>query len=117
MANKTTKRDIINAMIADNYISANESYMAYLKHEIELLDKKAEAKKPTARQKENEELMEMLVEVVNATSGGTVSEIIASDSRLAGMTTQRISPMLNKLAEEGKITKTIEKRKGIFSAI
>lgn len=117
MAIKTDKREIINDMIADSYISANKSYMFYLKHEIMLLDKRAKNKKPTARQKENEELMETLVEIVNATSGGTVSEIIASDSRLAGMTTQRISPILNKLAKEGRIVKTVEKRKSIFSAI
>lgn len=116
MANKTTKRDVINAMMADEYISANEFYMAYLAHEIELLDKKSESKKPTARQKENEALMEILVEVVSVTPG-TVSEIIASDARLTGMTTQRVAPLLNKLADEGKILKTADKRKNIFSAI
>jgi hypothetical protein len=114
MANKITKARMF-AMIAEK-VADNAEMVAFCQHEIELLEKKNGAKKPTARQKENEELMTTLVELV-AVTPGTASEIIASNAELAGMTTQRISPMLNKLAEEGKIEKVVEKRKAIFRAI
>ena len=45
MANekKMTKREVINEMLADATISANELWAGYLRHEIELLDKKSSA--------------------------------------------------------------------------
>ncbi len=114
MTNKITKAQMF-AMIAEK-VADNAEMVAFCQHEIELLEKKSGSKKPTARQKENEELMAILVDIVAVTSG-TVSEIIASDARLVGMNTQRIAPLLNRLAEEGKIEKVADKRKNIFRAI
>ena len=33
MANKLTKREVINMMLAEESISANETFKAYLEHE------------------------------------------------------------------------------------
>lgn len=46
MANKITKREVINAMLADVNVKANATYVAYLENELTLLDKKESNKNP-----------------------------------------------------------------------
>ena len=51
MANKKmTKREVINAMLAVESISANADFKGYLENELALLDKKASNKKATKTQ-------------------------------------------------------------------
>ena len=103
MANKITKREIINTMLADENIKGNEMYVTYLEHELELLNKKAEK-----RGKSDEELAEIarlksLITDTLATVGkGTVSEI------------QKANSELGDLKEEGVVIRATEGRKTIF---
>lgn len=114
--NKITKREIINTMLADSTIASNEMYVNYLKHELELLDKKAEKKG-----KSEEELKEIarLKEVVSSTLAtigkGTVSEIQKANSELGDLSNQKVTSLLKTMIEDGVVTKTIESRKSIFS--
>ena len=50
MANKVTKREVINSMLANEVIASNEMYVAYLQNELKLLDKKAEKKGKSAEE-------------------------------------------------------------------
>ena len=42
MANKITKREVIGMMMKEEVVKANPTYVAYLKNELALLDKKAQ---------------------------------------------------------------------------
>ena len=70
----------------------------------------------TKTQKENEVLMEtIVVALAEIDKPVTVTELIANGEGLDGYTNQKISALLRKLVEAGKVVKTIEKKKAYFS--
>lgn len=118
MANKITKREVINTMLADETIKANDMYVAYLEHELELLDKKAEKKGESKNAKENEKFKEIILNVLATIGTGTVTEIQKADAELGELSNQRVSAILKKMVEEDKtVTKTTENRKTVFSLV
>lgn len=114
MANKITKREVINTMLADEVINSNEMYVTYLTHELELLDKKAGTKRTPKNQEQNEEIKKAILEVLKDMSG-TVSDIQHSSVELSEYSNQKLSAMLKQLCEEKLVVKTLEKKKPIFS--
>lgn len=114
MANKITKREVINAMLAEEVIITNDTYKAYLEHELELLDKKAANKKPSKTQEENVEIKAEIVSVLSEEKT-TVSELMTKSDTLKGLSNQKISALLRQLVEEGKAVKTIDKKKSYFA--
>ena len=45
MANKITKREVINAMLNEVFVQENANYKAYLENELALLEKKSSKKR------------------------------------------------------------------------
>lgn len=118
MANKITKRTVINAMLQDEAIKGNEMYMGYLTHELELLDKKSANRKPTKTQVENDDLKDKIFAVLSAEKGLTVSEIMARDDELGGKSNQKITALLRQMISAEIVRKdTDEKRRSIFSIV
>ena len=116
MANKVTKREVINAMLADENIKANQMFVDYLEHEIELLDKKAANRKPTKTQKENAELADVVLAVLTD-EGATVSEIQTKDATLGSLSNQKVASLLNGLVKAGKVDKISEGKKSLYKAL
>lgn len=114
MANKITKREVINAMLANEVIAGNETYVAYLKNELALLDKKAANKKATATQKENVGIKQVILEVLS-TKSGTVTDLMKANAELSALSNQKISALMRQLVESGEVVKTVDKKKSIFS--
>ena len=117
MANekKMTKREVINEMLADATISANEVWAGYLRHEIELLDKKSSAeKKPTAVQVANEGIKGAIVAAMESGALYTVTDIQKSVAECAELSNQRVSALLRQLVESGAVVRTEDKRKAYF---
>jgi predicted DNA-binding transcriptional regulator len=126
MANttKVTKRDVITMMLNDEAINANEVYVGYLKHELELLDKKSTSRKPTKSQEENEGIKAMilgtLVEFVGEEKykdGMRISEMQAEYSELAKYSNQKISALLRQLIVDRQVAKTKVGKDTRFKAI
>jgi hypothetical protein len=118
MANekKMTKREIINEMLADATINANDVWAGYLRHEIELLDKKSGAeKKPTAVQVANEGIKGAIVAAMESGVLYTVTDIQKSVAECAELSNQRVSALLRQLVESGAVVRTEDKRKAYFS--
>ena len=111
---KNTKREVINMMLADEVIASNEIYSEYLKHELELLDKKASNKKPTATQKANEGLKEIILNTLTS-EGMTISELQALDATLGAENNQKISALTRLLKKEGKVKREMDGKKALFS--
>ena len=116
MANKITKREVINTMLADESIKHNEMYVGYLAHELELLDKKAEKKGKSAEElAEVERLKGLITDALVKIGKGTVSEIQKADSELSELSNQKVTSLLKAMKESGVVVRATEGRKTIFS--
>ena len=89
----------------------------FLTHELELLAKKSANKKLTKTQTENLVLMDKVVNALAlCPNGATASELLCCTSDdFVGMSTQKMSAILKMCVEAGRVVKTKEKKKSIFS--
>ena len=116
MEKKMTKREVINAMLANEVVSANEVWVNYLTNELALLDKKSANKKPTKVQEANEGVKDTIVDVLTENGGKmTVTQIIASGKFEPLTSPQKISALLKQLIEAVKVVKTVEKKTSYFA--
>ena len=84
-------------------------------YELELLERKASSRKPTAKQQENEELKEIILEVLaNYARYCTIKEIQKGHALLQDLYSQRISALLKQLREEQKVVRKEENRIAMF---
>ena len=79
----------------------------------------AKTDKPSKKQAENAELIVQLTEVMKPiTNPATVSEIMATDPDGIGrLSNQKISALLKILEKEGKVIRSIDKRKAYFQLV
>lgn len=113
---KITKRDNFNSLLAIPAVAENAQLVSFIKHEIELLDKKNSAdKKPTAQQVANKGVMETIMQALSENGGlMTVTDVQKSNAALAELSNQRISALLRQLKDEGKVERIEDKRKAYF---
>ena len=112
---KITKRDRFNALLSLSEVQANAELVAFIEHEIELLDKKnSSEKKPTAQQTANESIKAAIVAGMTPNRLYTVSEIQKEISECAELSNQRISALLRQMIGK-EIVRTEDKRKAYFS--
>ena len=118
MEKKVTKREkfeMLKALVKDN-----EMLVEFIDHEIELLDKK----KSNGNAKANEKMEKSVELVYNALAkmnrSATVGEIIAESGleELANengiVSTQKVSALLKKLVDGGRVEKSTDKKKTYF---
>lgn len=113
---KITKRDNFNTLLAIPAVAENAQLVSFIKHEIELLDKKNSAdKKPTAQQVANKGVMETIMQALSENGGlMTVTDVQKANAALAELSNQRISALLRQLKDEGKVERIEDKRKAYF---
>ena len=113
-----TKKEMFNAILAIDAVSANAEMVEFLNHQIDLLDARNVAKKPTKTQLENVSIKNTICEVLaDADAPMRVKDMIV-DSRLENYTTSKISALLRQLLPEtgdGRVVRTIEKKIAYFS--
>lgn len=122
MEKKITKREMFAQVIAmaegrEVSVSA-EDIVTFAKHEIELLEKKAgtKSKKETANDAENARLMEVIVEILTGSEKAmTVSELMTANVELGELSNQKVSALMKKLVDGGRVQKSVDKRKSVFS--
>lgn len=85
----------------------------------ESLAKKASAeKKPTKTQQENAEVANVLYDEMLACGKAlTVSDMLAQFECVRGMSNQKVSALVRKLKDAGKVEKSVEGRKSFFKAL
>lgn len=84
----------------------------------EQLAKRGSSKSPTKTQKENEIIMERILDSLAAIgSPTTVTDLLAFGVEGYTLTNQKTSALLRKLVEAGKVSKTIEGKKAMFSIV
>lgn len=109
-----TKKEMF--MEIRNAVITNEEMVAFIDHEIELLNRKSSgSRKPTARQIENEQLKtEIITYLTQADTMKSIKELQAEIPSLTGITNQRITHMLSALVKENKLAKEYVKRTPFF---
>ena len=115
MANtkKMTKRDYFTAILSKYPLTDAEK--DFVKHELELLEKKNSAdKKPTAQQVVNEGIKQAIVAGMTPNRLYTVTEIQKEIPECAEMSNQRVSALLRQMIGT-EIVRTEDKRKAYFS--
>ena len=120
MANKKTKREFfgeLREMVVDN-----KELVAFIDHEIELLDNKKNSKTTTVTQKENGELKTYIVAFLETTPNQmyTVTELIEKvpefKDREPKLTNQKVSALCKQLVDNNEISKKTDKKKSLFYA-
>ena len=115
MANnkKMTKKDYFEQIKAKYNLSTDE--IAFIDHEIELLEKKNSAdKKPTAQQVANKSTQEAILANMADGQMYTITDLIKTVPECADMTNQRVSALVRQLVTDGAVVRIEDKRKAYF---
>jgi hypothetical protein len=114
---KMTKKDYFKVL--KEIVKGNErevELVAFIDHEIELLVKKSAKSGMTETQKANAEIMEKIVNALAVMDKPvTVTELQKGFAELDALSNQKMSALLKKLVDEGRVVKTIDKKKSLFS--
>ena len=94
----------------------NAEIVEFCNHQIDLLNAKTGRKTPTKTQRENEVIMEnILTSLAEIGEPVTVTDLLAHGIEGFELTNQKTSALLRKLIADGKVAKTIEGKKAMFS--
>ena len=119
---KVTKREYFAQL--REVVKDNPELVAFIDHEVELLDRKNSANTQTKTQKENGSVAEMLVaELVKLGKPTTITDLMNASEVIANfrlengnpLSNQKISAIFKQLVEAGKLVKVTEKKKSYFS--
>ena len=115
---KKEKFEMLKVLVADN-----DMLVEFIDHEIELLDKKKSNGNAKANEK-MEKAVEFVYEtLVNMDRAVSVSELIAENdmsaiaNELNVVSTQKVSALLKKLVDSGRIVKFTDKKKTYFKVV
>ena len=114
MTNKMTQRDFYNEIIALAKANDREDIVEFAEGRIAVLDKKSASKKPTKTQEENEVLKGVILATLT-NEGVTVTELQGKADELSALSNQRVSALLRQMVTDGKVVKTVDKKKSYFS--
>lgn len=94
----------------------NPNEIAFIDHEIELLEnKKSTSRKPTKNQEENQVYKKILLDTLEVLESATITDIQNENEKLKNLSNQRISALLTQLVNAGAVVKSYDKRKAYFS--
>ena len=118
---KMTKKDYFNALLNIPAVGTKEELVAFIEHELELLERKSEKKagdkKPTATQIENEVIKEEILNFMEPNNLYSISEFQKKVPKCADLSNQKISSLLRQLLPEngtGQIERVEDKRKVFY---
>lgn len=113
---KLTKRELFGQARELAIANDREDLVAFIDHELTLLDKKASASGNSKTQKENLEIIERLYsELANIDRAVTISEFQKESEYAGTLSNQKISALFKKLVDNGRVIKTVDKKKSYFS--
>jgi hypothetical protein len=111
---KMTKKEYFGVLL--EMVNGNEDLTNFISHEIELLDRKASKSGQTKTQKENETIMERIVEVLGEIGKPvTITELQSANAEMGEFSNQKLSALLKKLVDSNQVVKTVDKKKSYFS--
>ncbi len=111
MTKKMTKKEMFTAMLAK--YNFTETEVEFINHELELLAKKNSAERGMTKvQQENEILKKQLLEKMERNVLYTITDLC----KLMGIeSNQKMTHLVTPLTEDGKLVRTVEKRRAYYS--
>ena len=114
---KITKKEMFAKLLEVEGVREDVDMVAFINHEIELLERKSAKSGSTKTQKENEEIKEKLVDALAEVGRAvTISEFQKASEYASQFSNQKISALFHQL-EGSEIEKTVVKGKSYFSVI
>ena len=111
---KMTRVEMFNAIKAVPQVAENQEMVDFIDKQIAQLAKRKSAESKT--QKENKALMEVVVDAMTVLDKpATATQIMKSDAYLSELSLPKVSALLKKLIEDGRVERTIEKKIALFS--
>lgn len=111
---KLTKKEKFGMVL--DYIQDNEMLVDFINNEINLLTKKASSTSKTKNQVENEAIKEKIVAtLVEIAKPVTITEMQKINEDMAVYSNQKLSALLTQLDKEGRVVRTVDKKKTYFS--
>ena len=110
-----TKREMFTEI--RNIVADTEEMVAFIDHEIELLERKSNSpKKPTKTQIENDGFKaEIVAYLTEVDTPKTIKELQTEIPSISGLTNQRITHMLTDLVKAETLTKEYVKKTPYYS--
>ena len=108
------------ALVEKSDVTNKADMVAFLEHEIELLDRKSSKSAESKTQKELLEIMDKIYKALKEVGKPvTITELMRASVEMAEYSNQKLSSVLKKMteAENPVVVKNIEKKKSYFSAI
>lgn len=111
---KLTKRDYFAQL--KEIVKDNANLVAFIDHEVELLDKKSSSKTPSKTQIANESIKNAIVATLtNLARPATITDIQNANIELSELSNQKISALLTQLVNAEVLVRTVDKKKAYFS--
>ena len=113
---KMTRVEMFNAIKAIPQVAENQEMVDFIDKQIAQLAKRKSAESKT--QKENKALREVVGDAMTVLDKpATATQIMKSDAYLSELSLPKVSALLKKLIEEGRVERTIEKKIALFSLV
>ena len=120
MANsKMTKKDwfaTIRAMVEGSGNEREDDILAFIDHEVELLEKKSSKSGQTKTQKENVEVVAKIENALREVGKAvTITELQTASEEMSAYSNQKLSALLKQMVSKGTVVRTEDKKKAYFS--
>lgn len=120
MANsKMTKKDwfaTIRAMVEGSGNEREDEILAFIDHEVELLEKKSNKSGQTKTQKENVEVVAKIENALREVGKAvTITELQTASEEMGAYSNQKLSALLKQMVSKGTVVRTEDKKKAYFS--
>jgi DNA-binding transcriptional ArsR family regulator len=96
-------------------VADNADMVAFIDHEIELLQKKSN--KPKKVKEEDIAIRNEILATLTSFEEVTVSQLQKKSDMLSDLSNQKVAAILKKLTDEGLVDKTVEKKTSYFSLV
>lgn len=121
MTKKMTKREwfeVLAGLVENSNYVDKEGAREFINHELELLEKKSSSSTKTKTQKENEVFVERVYEELTTLDKPmTVTELMGATEYLAQFSNQKLSALIKKLKDSGRVDKIVEGKKSYFKVV
>lgn len=120
---RITKKDYfagLRVVVEESNAANKDELIAFIDKEVEMLIKKnaARPERLTKKQIENEILVETIYDVLAELGvASTITDIQDGDETLKELSGQRMSALLKKLVDGGRVVKSYEKKKAYYLAV
>ena len=117
--NKMTKKDwfaTIRAMVEGSGNEREDEILAFIDHEVELLEKKSSKSGQTKTQKENVEVVAKIENALREVGKAvTITELQTTSEEMGAYSNQKLSALLKQMVSKGTVVRTEDKKKAYFS--